>query len=158
MVEGEMKKPSLPIFFALALLAMVGAARAADGGLAWQTDYAAVLKEAGASNKPILADFTGSDWCAWCMKLSKDTFSQPKFAEFAKEKLVLLEVDFPEGKELSADLQKQNDELQQKYGVEGYPTLVLIDKQGKEIARHVGYMAGGPAAMIAWIDKSVAKH
>jgi len=71
---------------------------------------------------------------------------------------VLLEVDFPQGKEQSAAVKKQNDELQQKFGVEGFPTLVLIDKNGKEIARNVGYLEDGPEGMIAWINKSLEKH
>lgn len=136
---------------------MVTAARAADG-LSWQTDYKAALKQAVASNKPILVDFTGSDWCGWCIKLDKETFSQPEFAKYANEKLVLMEADFPQGKAQSAAVKKQNDELQEKFNVEGFPTLVLLDKHGKEIARNVGYLPGGPAGMIDWINKSLAKH
>jgi protein disulfide-isomerase len=149
------KRFLLPVL-ALGLLSMITAARAADG-LSWQTDYKAALKQAVASNKPILVDFTGSDWCGWCIKLDKETFSQPEFAKFAGEKLVLMEADFPQGKEQSAAVKKQNDELQKKFNVEGFPTLVLLDKNGKEIARNVGYLPGGPAGMIAWINKSLAK-
>ena len=152
-----MCKRFLPSVLALGLLVSINMVRAADEGLSWQTNYKAALKEAAASHKPILADFTGSDWCGWCIKLDKDTFSKPEFAKFASEKLVLLEVDFPQGKEQSAAVKKQNEELQQKFGVEGYPTLVLIDKNGKEIARNVGYLEGGPEGMIAWINKSLAK-
>ncbi|MDD5200647.1 MAG: thioredoxin family protein [Terrimicrobiaceae bacterium] len=152
-----MKKQALPVFLALGLMAVIGAAKAADG-LVWQTDFKAALAEARSANKPILADFTGSDWCGWCIKLSKETFSQPAFAEFAKDKLILLEVDFPQAKEQSAELKKQNEGLQQKFGVEGFPTLVVLSKSGKEIARHVGYLPGGPEAMIAWINESIAKH
>lgn len=134
-------------------------ARAANAAeIAWPTDYQAALKEAAATNRPILADFTGSDWCPPCMKLAKDTFSQPEFAAFAKENLVLLEADFPQGKEQSADVRRQNEGLQEKFGVEGYPTLLLIDKDGREIGRHVGYLPGGPDAMIAWIKEALAKR
>jgi len=153
-----MFKRFLPSVLVLGLLASINVVRAADEGLSWQTNYKAALKEAATSHKPILADFTGSDWCGWCIKLDKDTFSKPEFAKFASEKLVLLEVDFPQGKEQSAAVKKQNEELQQKFGVEGYPTLVLIDENGKEIARNVGYLEGGPEAMITWINESLAKH
>jgi len=153
-----MRKRFLSSLLALSVLVSINAVRAADEGLAWQTNYKAALKEAATSHKPILADFTGSDWCGWCIKLASDTFSKPEFAKFAKEKLVLLEVDFPQGKEQSAAVKKQNEELQQKFGVEGYPTLVLIDKNGKEIARNVGYLPGGPEGMITWINASLAKH
>ena len=98
-----------------------------------------------------------TDWCGWCMKLDKETFSQPAFAKYANEKLVLMEADFPQGKEQSAAVKKQNDELEKKFNVEGFPTLVLLDKDGKEIARNVGYLPGGPAGMIDWINKSLAK-
>jgi thioredoxin-related protein len=131
--------------------------RAADSASNWGTDYAAALKEAAATNRPILADFTGSDWCPWCIRLVKDTFSKPKFQAFAKDNVVLLEVDFPQGKEQSAELKKQNEGLKEKFGVEGFPTVVLIDKEGNEIARNVGYLQGGPEAMIDWVNKSKAK-
>lgn len=155
-VKGGMIRRAFPSLLTLAILTLAGVARAADGA-AWSTDYQAALKAAKAGNKPILADFTGSDWCAWCVRLGKDTFSQPEFAKFAKDKLVLLELDFPQGKEQDAAVKKQNEELAAKYGVEGFPTLVLIDGNGKEIARHVGYLPGGPAAMIEWITKAVPK-
>ena len=145
-------------FLALLFLAGIEAASAAGEDAGWKTNYEEALKDAKAANKPILLNFTGSDWCVWCVRLDKDIFSKPKFAAFAKEKLVLLEADFPENKEQSADLRKQNEDLQAKYGVDGFPTLVLLDPQGKEIARQVGYLAGGPEAMIGWINESVAKR
>jgi len=92
-VEPSMRKRFLSSLLALSVLVSINAVRAADEGLAWQTNYKAALKEAATSHKPILADFTGSDWCGWCIKLASDTFSKPEFAKFAKEKLVLLEVD-----------------------------------------------------------------
>jgi len=78
-----MCKRFLPSVLALGLLVSINVVRAADEGLAWQTNYRAALREAVASHKPILADFTGSDWCGWCIKLAKDTFSKPEFAKFA---------------------------------------------------------------------------
>jgi protein disulfide-isomerase len=154
-----MIKRLLPAVLALTVLVAAGVARAAgDGGAVWLTDYAQAMKESKATGKPILADFTGSDWCGWCIKLSKETFSQPEFAAFAKDNVILLEVDFPQGKEQTAAVKKQNEGLQKKFGVEGFPTIVLIGKDGKEIARNDGYLAGGPSAMIAWVKESVAKH
>jgi thioredoxin-related protein len=132
------------------VLASTGAV-AAEG---WGTDYKAALAQAAEQKRPILVDFTGSDWCGWCIKLDKETFSQPAFKEYADTNLVLLEADFPNSKNLSDELKKQNEELQKKFGVEGFPTLVLLDSSGKEIARQVGYLEGGPAALIDWVKKA----
>ena len=127
---------------------------AADG---WQTDYKAALELAAKTNKPVLLDFTGSDWCGWCIKLNKETFSQPEFTKFADKNLILVELDFPNSKPQPADVKKQNAELQKKYAVDGFPTLVLLDSKGKEITRNVGYLAGGPKAFIGWVESSVKK-
>jgi len=138
----------------LLLSAFVLAASTAFAADGWQTDYKAALEQAAKTNKPVLLDFTGSDWCGWCIKLDKETFSQPEFKTFAEKNLVLVTVDFPRGNSQSADVKKQNGELQQQFGVNGYPTLVLVDSKGKELARNVGYLEGGPKAMIDWVTKS----
>ena len=124
---------------------------ASDG---WQTNYKAALEQAAKENKPVLLDFTGSDWCGWCIKLNKETFSQPEFQDFAKKNLILVEVDFPQGKPQPAEVKKQNEELQQKFQVQGFPTLVLLNSQGKMIANNSGYLAGGPKAFISWVEKA----
>jgi len=121
---------------------------------AWKTDYTAALAEAAKENKMVLLDFTGSDWCGWCIKLQKDTFSKPEFKKFAQESLVLVELDFPRGKTQSDELKKQNEELAEKFGVQGFPTLVLLDPQGKEAARNVGYLQGGPEAFVQWVESA----
>ena len=100
----------------------------------------------------MLLDFTGSDWCGWCMKLSKDIFSQPEFKEFAAKNLVLVEVDFPARKPLADEVKARNSALAAKFGVEGFPTLVLVDASGKEVARHVGYLPGGPGSLVKWVE------
>jgi thioredoxin-related protein len=120
----------------------------------WQTDYNAALAQAGKERKLVLLDFTGSDWCYPCIKLSKDIFSQADFKEFAAKNLVLVEVDFPARKALPDALKAQNDGLATKFGVDGFPTLVLIDAAGKEVARHVGYLPGGPDALITWVERA----
>jgi len=122
----------------------------------WETNYDAALAQAAKDNKMVLIDFTGSDWCGWCIKLDKDTFSQSAFQSYADKNLVLLELDYPQGKPQTAAVKKQNAELAKKFNVEGYPTLVLLNSKGKEIARHEGYLEGGPAAFIKWAD--AAKH
>ena len=133
---------------------IVASSEAAEG---WKTDYTAALAQAAKENKMVLLDFTGSDWCGWCIKLQKETFSKPEFKKFAEQSLVLVELDFPRGKTQSDELKKQNEELAEKFGVQGFPTLVLLDPQGKEAARNVGYLQGGPDAFIQWVEAAQSR-
>jgi thioredoxin-related protein len=126
------------------------AAVAAVGQQEWSTDYAAAVKKAKAENKVVLADFTGSDWCGWCVKLKKEVFDTPEFKEWAEKKAVLVELDFPKKKKLDEALTKQNKELQGRFGVKGFPTILFVDGDDKELGR-TGYVKGGPAE---WIKKA----
>jgi len=107
----------------------------------WEDDYDKAVAKAKAENKMVLLDFTGSDWCGWCMKLDKEVFSKADFKTFAKDNLVLVTVDFPNAKKLSRKTEKQNEELKGQYKASGYPTLVLADADGKEVHRIGGYKA-----------------
>jgi thioredoxin-related protein len=113
----------------------------------WETDFEVAKKRAKDEKKEILANFTGSDWCGWCVKLKKEVFDQPEFQEYAKKHLVMLEVDFPRQKELPAKEQEQNEKLSDQFKVEGYPTIIMMDASGKEVAR-TGYQEGGPAKYV----------
>ena len=139
------------------LLVLLTNATAFAGGEGWMTDFEAAQAKAAEKGKPMLLDFTGSDWCGWCIRLDKETFSKPEFQKFAKDNLVLVELDFPNNKPQSAEIKKQNEALQEKYGVQGFPTLVLLNSEGKEIARNPGYLPGGPSALIAWVEAAKAK-
>lgn len=118
----------------------------------WLTNYEKALVQAKAENKAVLLDFTGSDWCGWCIKMVKDTLSQKEFTDYAAKNLVLVEVDFPNKKEQTDEVKKQNAELQKKFDAKGFPTFVLVDKTGKELGRQRGYLEGGPSAFIAKLD------
>lgn len=118
----------------------------------WISDYAKALEKAKAEKKLILIDFTGSDWCGWCIKLNKEVFSQSQFKDYAKKNLVLLEIDFPRRKSQPAQLKKQNKELAQKYNVDGYPTIIVLDSDGKQIGT-LGYMQGGASHFVAALEK-----
>jgi protein disulfide-isomerase len=122
----------------------------------WLTNLDAAKKIAEKENKAILMDFSGSDWCGWCMKLDKEVFSQPAFKDYAKENLVLLLVDFPRKKQLSATAKAANDKLAEKYEVEGFPTIILADSKGNVIAK-TGYLSGGAAAYVNHIKKLLGK-
>ena len=117
-------------------------------GEEWLTDFNKAKKEAAEKKLPILADFSGSDWCPPCIKLDKEVFSQKEFKAFAKDRVVLFLADFPHDKELAADVKAQNEQLRQAYDVERFPTVLLLDAGGKVIAR-TGYRKGG--AGLTWI-------
>jgi protein disulfide-isomerase len=123
---------------------------AAEGN--WSTDLGKVVAQAKTEKKMVLINFTGSDWCGWCIKLDKEVFSQPAFKDYAAKNLVLMEVDFPNKKKQSTDLKKANKELQKRYKIEGYPTLIVLNSEGK-IAGELGYMPGGPKAFLGELDK-----
>ncbi len=111
--------------------------------LEWMTDVPAAIAKAKAENKFVLLDFTGSDWCGWCMKLKSTVFEQPQFAAFAKANLVMVEVDFPHNKPQSDELKQANDALGIKYGVSGYPTLIVLNSAGEQVDKSVGYLTAG---------------
>jgi thioredoxin-related protein len=120
--------------------------------LQWQTDLPKAQKQAKAENKLVMIDFTGSDWCPWCIKLNKEVFSKPEFVEYAKKNLVPVEIDFPRRKQQSAEVKKSNRDLQQQYKVEGYPTVVVLNSDGKKVGE-LGYQPGGPKPFIAELEK-----
>jgi thioredoxin-related protein len=120
----------------------------------WGDNYKQALETAAKENKNVLLDFTGSDWCVWCIRLKKETFDKQQFTDYADKNLVLVEVDFPQGKSLSPEVKKQNDALQQQYQVEGFPTLVLLTPQGKVIKQNSGYIPGGPQGFLDWVNSA----
>ncbi len=149
-----MKKFLSRMFGALALLTLTSTTALAAGG--WDDDYDKALAQAKTEKKMVLLDFTGSDWCGWCIKLDKEVFSKPDFKTYAKANLVLVEVDFPQGKRQTRKLKEQNEKLQAEHGVKGYPTIIVLDAEGKKVGQ-LGYMEGGPKAFIAELDKLKAK-
>jgi protein disulfide-isomerase len=143
-----MLKITFPILvFALALTAT------AAFGAEWNTDYAKALADAKASNKCVLLDFNGSDWCGPCIEMKKVVFSSPPFNAYAKKNLVLLDVDFPQKKKLPEKLAKQNAHLEKLYKTDGYPTVVVLDPKGKVLGQRGGYNGEKAAGIIAWIEK-----
>ncbi len=140
------------ILFAAAACVFLPApfARAESG---WLNDYKKAQQEARASNKFLLLDFTGSDWCGWCKKFDKEILSQSEFQDYARENLVLVELDFPRAKPQSPELRKQNQELADQYQVQGFPTIVVLNGDGQKLWQYDGYFPDGPAAFIAQLEK-----
>jgi thioredoxin-related protein len=148
-----MKKIAIGLLASWALLS-AGAAECT-----WMTDLSKAQAKAKQEKKLVLVDFTGSDWCGFCIKLNKEVFSKPEFAEYAEKNFVLVEVDFPRQKKLSEEQQKANAALKEKYAASsGYPTIVLLDADGKKLGQEVGYHPGsGPKDYIAKLEKITKK-
>lgn len=123
----------------------------------WTTDFEAAKAKAKAEKKLLLVDFTGSDWCGWCIKLKKEVFDTELFKKEAPKQFVLVELDFPRGKELPEKVKKQNDELQEKYSISGFPTILILDPAGEVIAK-TGYRAGGPEGYVKHLDEFQKLH
>lgn len=140
----------------MAMLACCLAISAGAGELKWMTDMPKAIEKAKADKKLVMVDFTGSDWCGWCIKLNKEIFSTPEFQQYAEKNLVPVEIDFPRKKAQPDALKQQNKKLQQQYKIEGYPTIVVLNGAGKEVGR-LGYMQGGPKAFIAELEKLKGK-
>ena len=119
----------------------------------WLTDLPKAQAQAKTENKMVLLDFTGSDWCGWCIKFKKDVLDTPEFQAYAAKNIVLVELDFPRKKAQADDLKNANKALKSKYDIHGFPSLVVLDKEGKEIGRQVGYAEGGAKAFIAKLEK-----
>jgi protein disulfide-isomerase len=124
----------------------------------WLTDLPKAKGKAKAEQRLVVMNFTGSDWCGWCKKFSADVLTKPEFTEYAGKNLVLVEVDFPRSKKMDDALKSANKALQDQYKVQGFPTFVVLNSDGKEVARQVGYLEGGPKAFIAKLEEARQKH
>ena len=156
-----MKKLSFTLFLVLGSLAIQaqGSSESKQAKqLTWQTDMKKATEMSKKSKKPLLLFFTGSDWCGWCIRLQKEVLKTPEFAKWAKDNVILVELDFPRQTPQKPEIQKQNNELQQTLRVQGFPTIWFVKpttKDGKvnlEQLGSTGYVAGGPSAWLAGAD------
>ena len=129
----------------LGLWVITGRVRAEES--LWQTDFDAAKSKAKAEKKLLLVDFTGSDWCGWCIKLKQEVFDKTEFTTEVPKQFVLVELDFPRAKKISDELKKQNGTLGWRYKIRGFPTVLVLDPDGELVAR-TGYRAGGPAEYV----------
>ena len=151
-----MKLPafSTAFFAAAALLTFVPVAVHAQAVKAgWTDNQTKALAQAKVEKKLVLMDFTGSDWCSWCIRMDKEVFDTAEFKDYAKDKLVLVEVDYPHQKAQSPQVKKQNEALQTKYNVEGYPTMIVVDGDGKTVKVFDGYQEGGAKGFVEQLKK-----
>jgi protein disulfide-isomerase len=139
----------------ITLLLVIGSYAVEAQELVWNNNLNKAMEISKKTKKPLLLFFTGSDWCGWCIRLQTEVFKKPEFAAWAKDNVVLVELDFPRRTALSAELTAQNNELQQFFAVQGYPTVWFVNaskvdgKTNFDKLGSTGYLAGGP---VAWLD------
>ncbi|MDP6538159.1 MAG: thioredoxin family protein [Planctomycetota bacterium] len=133
----------LSICLTAACLALAPSALA--GSEAFLDDFDEAVALARAEKKDLFVDFTGSDWCGWCIKLDEEVFSHEAFLVEAQKDFVLVALDYPRGEEAKAAVPnpERNDELREEYGIRGYPTCLLMTADGDVYGR-TGYLKGGP--------------
>ena len=125
----------------VATVAVFGFAMAvsAKAETAWLTDYKKAQEQAKSSNKLLFLEFTGSDWCPPCRMLQKDVLSTAEFQNFANKNLILVEIDFPRGKEQTRELAAQNQMLAQRFGIQAFPSIIILNGEGKKVGEMIGY-------------------
>ncbi len=136
------------IFGFIALFSLSAEAYPPEG---WTDDVLEAMAESEKTGKDILLNFTGSDWCVWCKKLKAEVFETAAFREYAEKNLVLLFLDFPNGIDQSEELKKQNEVMAGLFGVQGFPTIWLMDSTQLPLMK-TGYQDGGPEKYIRHLE------
>ena len=116
----------------------------------WLNNFEEAKQVAQSKDQKIILVFSGSDWCAPCIKLEKEIWETEEFKAFSKSNFVMLRADFPRRKKnvLSKDLQEQNNNLAEKYNKNGFfPLVVILDENGKVLGE-TGYKKTTPKAYI----------
>ena len=145
-----MKKILFILFISLSTFLVQG-----QEELTWHTDMSKASELSMKEKKPLMLFFTGSDWCGWCIRLQKEVLKTPEFAKWAKDNVILVELDFPRRTPQDEAVKKQNFELQNIFQVRGYPTIWLVNPEKKDGKVNLvglgstGYVAGGPSAWLA---------
>lgn len=144
----------MKVFFGLLIVAF-GFGAVAQESVVWETDLKKAVDISLEKKLPLFLFFTGSDWCGVCKKLQNEVFFKPEFAEWAKDKVVLVELDFPRNKQPDPELQKQNTPMKEMFGITGYPTIVFVTPSKNQLGTYytrigsLGYKPGGPEV---WLD------
>ncbi len=141
----------------LAALLLTGSLALLAATPGWHEDFTRAQGFARKTHKPMLLNFTGSDWCVWCKRMKAETLGQKAFIAYATTNLLLVEVDFPNSTPQTKEQHDANDALKERYNVNGYPTFVLVDAEGNELGRQVGYLEGGVPAFTKKLSEWRAK-
>jgi len=138
----------ITLFMILISALLIGCGKSGtDDNLKWETNLETALDKAKQENKAVLVNFTGSDWCIWCQRLSDEVFSKDDFENFANRNLILVKLDFPKNIEQTAETKMYNNKLAQKYNIQGFPTILLFNSKG-DMVLQTGYQPGGAAEYV----------
>lgn len=154
-----MKKILFILFISLSAITVK-----AQEDLTWHTDMAKASELSMKEKKPLMLFFTGSDWCGWCIRLQKEVFKKEEFIKWAKQNVILVELDFPKKTAQEEALKQQNYQMQQIFQVKGYPTVWLVNPEktaeGKinlSALGSTGYVAGGPEKWLEGVNSIIKK-
>ncbi|MBP4139123.1 thioredoxin family protein [Flavobacterium geliluteum] len=145
----------------LITLFFVGAFVAQAQELKWHTDVKEAVAISNKEKKPLLLFFTGSDWCGWCIRLQNEVLKTPEFSKWASENVILVELDYPRRTAQTPEIKNQNAELQQAFGIQGFPTIYFTSAESKEGKVNfkglgqTGYVSGGAAAWLTVAEQIV---
>lgn len=148
-----MKKLSVLLISTMILFGCAESNANDSNGLEWHTNIEKAVELASKENKPILVQFSGSDWCKWCIKLNDEVFNTKDFAKYAKDEMVLVNLDFPRTIAQADEVKEYNRSMATKYGVRGFPTVLLLDKEGN-VVKVTGYQPGGPKTYVEHIKEA----
>lgn len=131
------------------LIFSVLVALAAQAEVKWHTDVQEATKLAKKENKALFLNFTGSDWCQYCVHNEKTVFSQAAFDSYVKKNMVCVLLDFPRKNELPQALIEQNNQLKFQYAVKGFPTYWILNHQ----LERLGKLEGGANSAVRFIEQ-----
>lgn len=137
----------------IGVAAMVSTAFA-EAPKGWETDVDAAIALAKKDGKSVMLEFTGSDWCPPCIMMAKKVFSKEEFVTAASKDFVLVHLDFPKG---DKELAKKNEPYSEKYKIEGFPTVILLDGEGKEFDRFFASAYPDVEPFLAHLKDALAK-
>ena len=136
----------------------------AQDGLIWHTDLSKATELSLTEKKPLLLFFTGSDWCGWCIRLQNEVFKKEEFTKWAKENVILVELDFPRRTPQEDAIKMQNYQMQQMFQVKGYPTIWMVNPEKTSDGKinlsalgSTGYVAGGPEKWLEGANSIIKK-
>ncbi len=148
-----MKKNILIVLMSVVMILACGTS-GSGAELKWEGNLEQALEKAAAEGKVVLVNFTGSDWCGWCIKLKDEVFKKKEFIEYAKSDLILVELDFPRAVQQTEETKQYNAALMKEYEVRGFPTIILLSGDG-EILLRTGYQPGGAASYVKHLRDAV---
>jgi protein disulfide-isomerase len=120
----------------------------------WLVDYNKAQEQAKSDKKLLLLNFTGSDWCPGCIMLAREVFATEQFKDYASKYFVLVEIDFPRSRLQRPEVAEQNQTLAERFGIQVFPTVVILNSDGKKIGGLIGYDPdAGVKGYIAELEK-----